>query len=391
MNKQNLFNNSWLRLILMILLLGTLSFFLKDGIKKKPVLIGFAAQLTGRQAELGVQERNGVQMAVEKINASGGVAGDKIELIIRDDFGIPNQAKFVDRELIQSGVLAIIGHATSEQTMAGLEVTNPAKVVLLGPTVSTPKLSGLDDYFFRVYPSFKESAQAFAQYIYQQSGITRIAIIYDSDNTAYAKTYNTTFAEKFQFMGGKLAGEVSFSSVAQPDFTPLLLKLREDKAEGLLIIASDMDTALIAQRTRLMGWQLPLFTTSWAPTENLINNGGQAVEEIKFEQAYALASQTPTLLDFQARYKARFGNAPSFGAVLAYDAALVLAAALEKTGGKPEGLRQALIEISDFPGLMGTFSFNRFGDVERPFYLGSIRNGKFIILEKLTLTKPGGE
>ena len=391
MKRKNLISNSWLRLILVVVLLITLGFFAEGCMIKKPILIGFAAQLTGIQAELGVQERNGVQMAVETINETGGVAGRKIELIIRDDRGIPEKAQAADRELIKAGVLAIIGHATSAQTQAGLEVTNPAKVVLLGPTVSTPELSGLDDYFFRVYPSFKDGAQAFTQYIYQRSGITQLAIIYDSDNAAYSKTYCSTVASKFQSLGGTITSEISFSSVAQSDFSPLLLKLRASKAEGLLIIASDIDTALIAQRTRLMDWQTPLFTSCWAQTDTLINNGGQAAEGIKFEQAYALTSQSPTFLEFQARYQTRFGQAPSFGAAHAYDSFLVLAAALEKTGGRPEGLRQALLETHGFKGLTNIFSFDRFGDVERPIYLNTIRDGKFITLEKLTLTEPRGE
>ncbi|MHB8126994.1 MAG: ABC transporter substrate-binding protein [Desulfitobacteriaceae bacterium] len=391
MNKQNLLKNSWLGYILVVLLFGTLGFVLKCCLPEKSILIGFAAQLTGMQAELGVQERNGVQLAVETINASGGIAGRKIELSVRDDLGVPEKAQEVDRELIKAGAVAIIGHATSSQTMAGLEVTTPAKVVLLSPTTAASELSGLDDYFFRVYPSFKDNAQAFAQYIYQRSGLSRLAIIYDSDNPSFTKTYSTIFADKFQSMGGNIAGEINFSSVSRPDFSPLLLKLRADKAEGLLIIASDNDTALIAQRTRLLDWQIPLFSSAWAPTETLINKGGQAVEGIIIEQAYELTSQSPAFLDFQARYRTRFGHVPSFGATLAYDATMVLAAALEKTGGEQEGLKQALLEIHNFLGLMDTFSFDRFGDVERPLCLSSILNSKFIILEKLTLSKPGGE
>lgn len=246
-------------------------------------------------------------------------------MIIRDDLGIPEKAQAVDRELIKAGVLAIIGHATSQQTMAGLKVTDPAKVVLLGPTVSTP-------------------------------------------------------ANEFQSLGGKIAGEVSFSSVAQPDFSPLLSKLRLDKAEGLLIIASDIDTALVAQRTRILGWQIPLFSSAWAPTETLINNGGQAVEGITIEQSYALTSQSPAFLDFETRYQKRFGHAPSFGATLTYDAAMVLAAALENTGGKGEELKHALLEIGDFRGLMDTFSFDHFGDVKRPIYLSSIVTANLLFL-----------
>lgn len=343
--------------------------------------------MTGRQAELGVQERNGVQLAVEKINASGGIAGRKIELIVRDDLGIPQKAEAVDDELIKEGAIAIIGHATSAQTLAGLKVTNPAKVVMIGPTISTPELSSLDDYFFRVHPSFKNSSQTFAKYIYERSDIRRMSIIYDNDNLAYTKIYSTTFADKFQSLGGTITDEVSFSSVNQLDFFPLLSKIRESKSEGLIVIASDIDTALIAQRVRLMGWQIPLFSAAWAQTETLINNGGQAVEEMKLEEAYALTSQSSAFIDFQSRYKARFGNDPSFGAAYSYETALVLAEALKKTNGNKNGLKQALLEINDFQGLIDTFSFDKFGDVERPRYLSTIRNGKFLMVDRLASTK----
>jgi len=384
-------NNLWVRFSMVLLFMVILVCFFISLLNKKPIIIGFVAQLTGGQAELGVQERNGVQLAVENINALGGIEGHKIELITRDDRGTIYGAQVVDRELVKAGAIAIIGHATSAQTLAGLKVTNPAKVLMIGPTVSTPELSNLDDYFFRVYPSFQDSVQAFAQYIYIKDDIKRLAIIYDEDNNAYTKTYSKIVTDKIQSLGGIITGKISFSSVTQPDFSLLLFKLRQSKAEGLLIIASDKDTADIAQRARLLGWQIPLFTSSWAPTENLIDNGGQAVEGIKFEQAYALTSQSKTLLNFQARYKTRFGNAPLFGAALAYDATMVLSSGLKITGGKPVGLRQALVEIRDFPGIMGNFSFDEFGDVKRPYYLSTIRNGKFVTIERLTSTNSGGE
>lgn len=375
-----------MRFVFIFLIIIILGFFFIWRQNNKPIPIGFVAQLTGRQAELGVQERNGAQLAVEKINSAGGITGHKIELIIRDDFGVPEKAKLVDGELIKEGVVAIIGHSTSAQTMAGLKVTNSAGVVMISPTVSTPELSGIDDYFFRVQPSFKNSSQNFAKYIYHHDGINRMAIIYDKDNLAYSKTYSTIFADKFQSLGGNITNEISFSSATQPDFSQMLSKLRETKAEGLFIVASDMDTALIAQKVRLMDWQIPMFASAWAQTETFVSNGGQAVEGMKIEQAYDLTSQSPAFIDFKSRYKARFGNDPSFGAAYSYEAILVMAEALKKTNVNKNGLKQALLEIKNFKGLKDNFSFDRFGDVERPWYLNTIHNGKYVIMDKLTLT-----
>lgn len=184
-------------------------------------------------------------------------------------------------------------------------MTNPAGVVMMGPTISTSKLSNIDDYFFRVYPSFKESAAAFAKCIYQ-SGLTRIAIIYDLDNYAYVKAYSEAFSTGFQALGGNIAAILKFSSATHPDFSPLLLKLQKLHSNGLLIIASDVDTALIAQQTRLISWQIPLFTTAWAQTESLIDNGGSAVEGLTLEQSFLVENQSPIFLDFVSRYSKRF-------------------------------------------------------------------------------------
>lgn len=382
-NIQTSVDNSLLRYAWKLGLIGIASLLLTACFNNKPIVVGFVAQLTGKQAELGVQERNGVLLAVEKINAAGGIAGRKIELLIRDDLGVPESAKSADEELIKAGVVAIIGHATSGQTLSGLKVTNPAKMVMISPTVSTPGLSGQDDYFFRVYPTFKESSQAFAEYIFETGALKRVAIIYDIDNAAYAKTYRSTFAEKFISLGGIVSGEVSFASSAHPDFQPLLSQLRDDKADGLLIVASDIDTALIAQRVRIMDWQIPLFTSAWAQTETLINNGGKAVEGIKLEQSYALSSQVPSFVEFNASFQSRFGNTPSFGAAFSYEATMVLADALKKTGGSAENLKNALLETHDFQGINDRFSIDKFGDVTRPFYLSAIQDGKYVILGKL--------
>lgn len=348
---------------------------------KKTIRVGFVAQLTGVQAGLGVEERNGVQLAVEEINAKGGIGGRSIELVVRDDLGTPEGARAADQELIAAGVVAIIGHATSAQTLAGMAVTDPARVVMLSPSATTPELSGMEDYFFRVSNSLSDRAHALARRIYQGRNITRIAVICDTDNSAYSKAFLKAFGQKYHSLGGELVAEVDFSSKQQPDFGPMVAKLQGGNPDGLLIIAADMDAALIAQRTRLTGWPIPLFTTAWAQTETLINNGGRAVEGLEIEIANTFKNQTPAYLEFKKRYLSRYGKPPAFGAPLGYEAAMVLAAALKITDGGPEGLAKALINTKNFSGLTHKFSMNRYGDAIRPFYLGIIQNGAYVDIE----------
>jgi branched-chain amino acid transport system substrate-binding protein len=358
--------------------------------EKAPIRIGFVAQLTGVQAELGIQERNGVQLAMEEINAAGGIGGHTVELVMRDDLGTPKGAQAADRELIDAGVVAIIGHATSSQTIAGLAVTNPARVVMLSPTATTPELSSRDDFFFRVADSLADRARALARHIYQRNHVSRLAVISDIDNAFYSNAFRNVLADQYRALGGTLVADIDFSSKAKPDLAPLVTRLCRNTPQGLLIIAADIDTALIAQRTRLMDCPIRLFTTAWAQTDTLINHGGRAVEGLELEITNAFTDQTSDFLDFKARYRSRFGQSPFFSAVLGYEAAQVLALALQKTGGRAEGLPAALVGIKDFKGLNDTFSIDRYGDAIRPFYMGVIREGKFVPIETLMKPVPQG-
>jgi branched-chain amino acid transport system substrate-binding protein len=342
------------------------------------IRVGFSAQLTGSGAELGVQERNGVQLAVNDINAAGGVNGRPIELLIRDDLGTPGGAKAADRDLINNHVVAIIGHATSGQSLAGLEVTEPAGMVMISPTTSTAALSGKEDLFFRVLQTLVERARGLARHTYHDRNLTRLAVIYDTDNAAYVESYRSNFGDEYRKQGGVIVAEVNFSSKTQPDFAPLLSVIRSENPDGLLIIATDSDTAMIAQRARIMGWQVPLFTSAWAQTGTLITQGGPAVEGLELEQSFPMNSHAPAYLEFKKRFASAYGIDPAFGAVYGYESVKVLALALKSTGGTSTGLPESLLAIKNFSGLSDAFSFDRYGDVQRPYYLGAVRNATFV-------------
>lgn len=369
--------------IIVFILFFSINYIIKEQKKNKPIILGFSAQLTGRQAELGIQERNGAQLAIEKVNESGGIDGRMITLKIHDDLGIPQEAQDGDKQLIDAGSVAIIGHATTSQTLAGLEVTNPAKVVMMGPTVSTPELSGIDDYFFRVHPSFEKSCKELAKYIYEDRGITNIAMIYDKKNLSYSKAYCDIFSDEYKSLGGDITNIIEFSSDDKPEFSMILSNIYESNPQGLFIVASDIDTALLSQRVRLMNWKVSLFASPWAQTEALINNGGKSVEGLELEQSYDLDNKSEAFIDFKSRYNDRFGNDPSFGAAYSYESTLILVEALKNTHGSKDGLKEALLQIKDFQGLVGAISFDEFGDAVRDSYLSTIKNSEFVRVKKL--------
>jgi branched-chain amino acid transport system substrate-binding protein len=350
---------------------------------RRPIPLGFAGELTGRRAELGVDGRDGALLAVETLNEAGGIAGRPIELMVRDDRGTLEGAQDAARQLIAADVVAIVGHMTSEQTLAAYPVTEAAGMLLFSPTASTPDLSGRDDHFFRINPTNSLAAQVLARHVIQDRGLSRVAVILDTDNAAYARSYRDAFVETVGDIGGLVVAEASFSSADESDYESLLMELHAADPEGLLIIAAPFDTALIAQRIRIEGWTWPLFASGWAETETLLRNGGSAVEGIEILMNYDSNSQAPAFLDFAARFEGRFGRQPTFAAAQAYETVMALAEGLERTGGEAAGLPQALLDIGTFDGLSSTIHLDPFGDVVRTLFLTVVRDGNFVTVASI--------
>lgn len=360
--------------------------------KREPIRIGFAAQLTGNQSDIGIQWRNGAQLAVNQINASGGVDGRPLELVIRDDKGTPEGVRAVDHELIKSGVVAIIGHGTSALTKVALPTVNSAHIVLISPGASAPELTKKGGYFFRVNSGLKERISDYSRYIYQSRGIKTIAIIYDTDNASLSLPYFELFNSKYKRLGGKVVDSVAFSSAKRPKFVPLIKRLQVSNAEGLLIIAGSNDTALIAQRTRQIGWDVPQFSSFWADLDVIQKFGGKAVEGLTIELNFDPNSKSPEFQRFVKQYKAIYGTKHIDTSAFGYETVEILATALKKTGGKAAGLRQALLETKNFKGLAYNFHFDKQGGAVRPSYVGIVQNGKTEIIKigtpEVTVGKP---
>ena len=150
--------------------------------KKQPLKLGFAGGLTGTLSDLGIAGRNGVILAVEEFNKKGGVNGRQVVLLTRDDRNDPEVARKVDRELIDEGVVAIIGHMLSTMTIAAVPLTNAEKIVLISPTASIDDLTGIDDYFFRTRLPTRSETDHICEYLTANFDSKRVVVVYDISN-----------------------------------------------------------------------------------------------------------------------------------------------------------------------------------------------------------------
>lgn len=342
---------------------------------KPDIHIGFVGQLSGRYSDLGVQGRNGAQLAVELINTSGEFDGRSFKLIARDDKNSPERALSLDRELIEAGVVAIIGHMTSPLSLAVHPLIQETETVLLSPTTSTPMLSGIDDYFFRVHPASDRLAQAFGHYASVSLELGTLVSIWDRGNLEYAQPYKEHFLRGFVGTGKSEIESISFSDFDDPLFREELDALSELEPDGVLLVASARETAAIVQILRSTGCNARILSSGWAATSAFPVYAGAAGEGVYLEETGNSSVNEPAYLDFTERYRRRFGMSPSFSAVRSYDAVMVLSEALKKTRGRKSGLKEALLSIGDVPGLYGPISFDSYGDTSSILTILQVQDG----------------
>lgn len=366
----------------LILLLAASALSACAGIQ--PIKVGFTAELSGRNATLGVQGRNGAQLAIDAINQNGGVAGRKLELLVRDDQASEEQVVKIDSELIDLGAVVLSGHMTSWETRAARSLYGQRGIILFSPTASSSEFDAQADNFFRLVPDNSQEAYPMAAYVIQKLHRTRAAIIHDQDNIAFTETFANGFARGFTELGGTVAVEEEFSSSQKPSFAQIVQRLRSSQADILVVIASGVDTALIVQQTRLQNWPVQVYTSLWAYTNDLLLNGGRSVEGILISSHFDDTCRDPDFLNFKSRYEKTYGQTPSFSAVFSYETMQVLASALEETQGKNTGLAQALTRIRDFKGLCDRISMNKNGDITRSLYIITVRGGAFEKLDSIS-------
>jgi len=342
--------------------------------------IGFVGGLTGRVADLGVAGRDGVIYAVEEKNQAGGIAGRTIELVTRDDQQDIDSAKQAVEDLIGEEVVAIIGPMTSSIAVAIKPVIDASQLVMISPTVKTDHLSAQDDFFLRVTTPLSSNAVKLAEQAVNTLHLQKFAVIYDTSNRAFTETWYNYFKTALQERGGEIVAKEEFNSDPAVHFMPIAERIMASGPEGVLMISNAIDTALLAQQFDKLGARVPLFSSEWAFTSDLLSFGGRAVEGMSSYHSFNANSETRDYLAFKELFIKRFGYAPAFASVLAYDAASFLFAGLESNPGK-EGLKRSLLEISSYQGLQSQFKVDRFGDVERRLFLTVVDGGQFKVID----------
>ena len=342
-----------------------------------PIRIGLLAGLSDRGSDFGESVRNGVILAIEQQNQAGGIHGRMIELIVRDDGQDAEQAVKAAQELIALKPELVIGPVTSSMATVVLPVLDAAGMLTISPTVASPAFYGKDDHFFRVNRTTHEAARHHAKVLFDRQA-RRVALAFDASNAPYSDTWVSEFTRTFEQLGGKVSATSGFDSTASPSFGDVLKPLLARQPDALLFVASSLDTARLCQQARRLAPELPLSSTEWAASGELLTEmGGSAVDGLLIAHAYNRDDQGAPYLAFRSAFKARFQREFGSFSLLAYDTANVVIEAMIRRNDS-ESMKSALLKYGPYAGVQQSIRFDANGDAERQVFFTEIRGGRFI-------------
>jgi branched-chain amino acid transport system substrate-binding protein len=349
----------------------------------KEIVVGEYGSLTGNTATFGISTKNGSEMAFNEINQAGGLLGKQIKLIVEDDQSKPEEAATAVTKLInQNNVQAVLGEVASSRSLAAAPICQGAKIPMVTPSSTNPKVTQVGDYIFRVCFTDIQQGEADAKFAAKSLKVKRAALLYDVRND-YSVGLRLVFAQKFKEYGGEIVGEQSYSE-GDSDFHAQLTQLKSANPELIYVPGYYTEVGTIARQARELGIMVPLTGGDGWDSPRLWEIGGKALNNCYFSNHFSVDDPAPMVQKFVSTYKAKYGITPDALAALGYDAANVLADAI-KRAGTTQGpkVRDALAATKDFAGVTGTFSINAERNAAKPVVMLKVLDGKFVFQERI--------
>ena len=345
------------------------------------IIVGEYGSMTGATASFGQSSHEGALLALEEINAAGGVLGRKIRLVSEDNRSDANEAVTAVQKLIaRDQVVAVLGEVASKRSLAGAGVCQQAKVPMLSPASTNPTVTKVGDYIFRICFTDDFQGMVGGQFALKRNW-KRAAVFTDVAND-YSKGLTKAFRETYPAGGGQIVAEESYRE-GDNDFKPQLTKLKAANPDAIYLPGYYTDVGKILRQARQLDLNVPFFGgDGWdSPTTLQL---GKAADNCFFTNHYSPDDKRPEVQQFISAYQKRWGKVPDAMAILGYDGLRVLADAIKRAGSaEPKAIRDALATTKDFPGASGVITIDANRNARKPIVILGISGGKTTMVDAI--------
>ncbi len=351
---------------------------------QESVKIGEYASLTGKEAAFGQSSHKGTILAVEELNAAGGVLGRPIELITDDNQSKQGESATIVKKLIfREKVVGILGEVASMRSLEAAPLCQAYKTPMISPSSTNPKVTEIGNYIFRVCFIDPFQGTVMAKFAKETLKIHRVAVL-TSVSSAYSVGLAKYFKERFIADGGVIAIEQKYTE-GDKDFNAQLTAIKAEGVEGIFVPGYYTEAALICRQARELDMSLPLFGGDGWEAPELVQIGGTAVEGCYYSTHYSPQVDTPAVKKFVARFGARFGGeTPDAMAALGYDSAQVMVDAIRRAGSTDgTAIRDALAALKNFEGVTGATTMDKDRNAIKAAVVIMVKDGQFKFVQSV--------
>jgi len=354
-------------------------FLLQTHLKtSKPIRLGFIGTISSKYGVLGSTARDGALFAVEDINASGGINGRLLELVILDDKGNPEKAVAHAKSLQEEGISFIIGPFLTASGTAILPIVNEHRILTISGTTMGQNLADRDDYYLGLIPTIRYYGEEIVR-VAIALGHLRVVSISDSRNDPYCVTFLDGIRSIQNVTHGASLQEVTFKTSRNVPYSRIVEGINLKRTDAVFFCSSALDTALLAQNVKKRRKKVALYSTSWGISRELVQNGGSAVEGLLFLQSIDSADRSERYRKFHDSFMERFSQEPTYVAIFNYEAVMMLTRCItEGRTTDPEKIKKLILEKDVQWGVQRNFRLDSEGDAIRPLILHTIRKGLFV-------------
>ena len=375
-----------MRLLVRITCFAVCALFLVVTAQAAEIKIGVAAALTGPVAKYGVPIKNGFTLAAEEINASGGINGNRIKLVVEDEQAKKEEAINVFKKFIfQDKVLAIFGPTLSNSAFASDPFANERKTVVFGTSNTAEGITAIGPYVFRNSIAEADILPIVIKAATKKLGLKKVAIIYGNDDSMTKSSYDV-FLRAVNEQKLQVLTTETFAK-GDIDYSAQLTKIKSLNPDAVVCAALVEEASNIILQARKLGLpdKVKFIGGNGFNSPKLIEIAGKAAEGSISGSPWFLDDPSKKNQAFVSAYTKKYGLAPDQFAAQAYDALYIMAEGIKaiKISGNLEkdrtALRDALGKVKNFKGVGGPFSFNESRDAEQKGRVLSVNKGKFAI------------
>jgi branched-chain amino acid transport system substrate-binding protein len=348
---------------------------------QETIKIGEFASLTGKEAVFGQNAHKGTLLAIEEVNAAGGVLGRKLELITEDNQSKAGESATVVKKLIsRDKVVAVLGEIVSGRTLEAAPIAQQAKIPLISPGATNVAVTAKGNYIFRVCFIDDFQGTLMAKFAAESLKLKKVAIL-SSVSSAQAVGLAKYFKEGFTGGDRAISVEQRYGE-GDKDFRAQLTAIKSAGADGVFVPGYYAEAALICKQARELGLNVPMFGVDGWESPELIQIGGAAVEGTYFSTHYSVDNLSKDVVAFNDRFKQRWGIDSNALSALGYDSAMVLVDALKRAGTTDGAkLRDALAATKDFQGATGRISFDAQRNPTKSAVVLTVKNGRYAFVQ----------